>query len=305
MSDDDPTPQGLLSAQAQTDSRLRALEAQPVVTTVQSSSFTARPGASYIIEAPVAGMRVVLPSPQSVTRGTYVRLVFRNANPVDIFPFSGTINKLTRLRVQSVTVVELLGDGMTGWYVDATSTGAVPISSLSPIASDTVLGNVSGSTVAPVAVPLSSLAGAGLAFSAHTFSLAAIAAKSVLANATNASAVPAALAGTAAFQHLRVNSANTGLEWAVLPVAAPITITGETVGFDQTAALGNNARVAVAKNSGATVGTRRQLNLIEGSGITITEADDGANERVSVTIAASGSSGLTQDQVLNLIAFRA
>jgi hypothetical protein len=43
----------------------------------------------------------------------------------------------------------------------------------------------------------------------------AAAAKSVLANATNASAVPAFLAATVAFQHLRVNSGNTGLEWSV------------------------------------------------------------------------------------------
>jgi hypothetical protein len=43
----------------------------------------------------------------------------------------------------------------------------------------------------------------------------ALAAKSVLANATNASAIPAALAGSIAFQHLRVNSGNTGLEWSV------------------------------------------------------------------------------------------
>lgn len=44
----------------------------------------------------------------------------------------------------------------------------------------------------------------------------ALAAKSVLANATNGSAVPAALAGSAAFQHLRVNSANNALEWSIL-----------------------------------------------------------------------------------------
>lgn len=49
-----------------------------------------------------------------------------------------------------------------------------------------------------------------------TTAFGALAAKSVLANSTNASAVPAALAGSAAFQHLRVNSANTALEWSVL-----------------------------------------------------------------------------------------
>jgi len=46
------------------------------------------------------------------------------------------------------------------------------------------------------------------------------------------------------------------------------------------------ARVSVSKNSGATVGSRRRINLIEGSGVTLTVADDSANEEVDVTIAA-------------------
>lgn len=46
-----------------------------------------------------------------------------------------------------------------------------------------------------------------------------------------------------------------------------------------------NARTAVAKNSGITVGTRRQLNLIEGSNVVLTIADDNNNERVNVTVA--------------------
>jgi len=49
-----------------------------------------------------------------------------------------------------------------------------------------------------------------------------------------------------------------------------------------------NARVAVNKNSGATVGTRRRLNFIEGTGVTLTIADDAGNEEVDITIAASG-----------------
>ena len=49
-----------------------------------------------------------------------------------------------------------------------------------------------------------------------------------------------------------------------------------------------NTRVAVRKNSGANVGTRRRINLIEGSNVTLTVADDAVNEEVDVTIAASG-----------------
>jgi len=50
-------------------------------------------------------------------------------------------------------------------------------------------------------------------------------------------------------------------------------------------------KIEVAKNSAAATGTRKQLNLIEGSNVTLTVADDGANNRVNVTIAASGGSG--------------
>lgn len=52
-----------------------------------------------------------------------------------------------------------------------------------------------------------------------------------------------------------------------------------------------NARVAVRKNSGANVGTRRRLNFIEGANVTLTVADDAANEEVQVTIAAAGGGG--------------
>jgi len=73
-----------------------------------------------------------------------------------------------------------------------------------------------------------------------------------------------------------------------ITVQAPLTISGGNLDFDETATLGNNARVAVSKNSGATVGTRRRINFIEGTNISLTIADDAGNEEVDVTIAASG-----------------
>ncbi len=48
--------------------------------------------------------------------------------------------------------------------------------------------------------------------------------------------------------------------------------------------------VAVAKNS-ALVGTRSQINFIEGSNVTLTVTDDGVDDEVEVTIAASGGGG--------------
>lgn len=81
-----------------------------------------------------------------------------------------------------------------------------------------------------------------------------------------------------------------------ISTTSPITGGGDlsadrTIAFDQTVALGNNARVAVSKNSGATTGTRRRINFIEGSNVTLTVTDDAGNEEVDVTIAASAGGG--------------
>jgi hypothetical protein len=57
-----------------------------------------------------------------------------------------------------------------------------------------------------------------------------------------------------------------------------------------TGTLDANARVAVEK-AGVAVGTRRTLNFIEGSNVTLTMADDAANEEVDITIDAAGGGG--------------
>jgi hypothetical protein len=52
--------------------------------------------------------------------------------------------------------------------------------------------------------------------------------------------------------------------------------------------LDSNARVQV-KNNGAAVGTRRAINFIAGSNVTLSISDDASNEEVDVTISAVGS----------------
>lgn len=176
------------------------------------------------------------------------------------------------------------------------ATFPIPLSGFATIGNDTFLGNVSGSTAAPVAVGISTLAGAGLLFGSHTLDVTAgaggslvvtandiqraaltgaitasqdsnttafgaLAAKSVLANATNGSAVPAALAGSAAFQHLRVNSANTGLEWSVfttgdfpaasVPITALATIATDTFLANVTAGTATPTAVNISTLAGA------------------------------------------------------
>ena len=48
-------------------------------------------------------------------------------------------------------------------------------------------------------------------------------------------------------------------------------------------------KVEVVKNSGAVVGTRKQLNFIEGSSISLTVADDAGNDQVDITITSTAS----------------
>lgn len=55
--------------------------------------------------------------------------------------------------------------------------------------------------------------------------------------------------------------------------------------------IDTNARVGVRKNSAGSTFLRRRINLIEGSNVTLTVADDSGSEEVDVTIAASGGSG--------------
>jgi hypothetical protein len=53
-----------------------------------------------------------------------------------------------------------------------------------------------------------------------------------------------------------------------------------------------NARIQIRKNSGATVGTRRAINFIEGGGIAISVSDDAGNEEVDVTFSGGATTGL-------------
>lgn len=57
------------------------------------------------------------------------------------------------------------------------------------------------------------------------------------------------------------------------------------------ATITSNARVGVRKNSTGSTYLRRRLNIIEGSGITITVADDSVDEEVDITINQAAGSG--------------
>lgn len=57
--------------------------------------------------------------------------------------------------------------------------------------------------------------------------------------------------------------------------------------------LDANARTTLRRNSGSDVGARRRINLIEGSGVSLTIADDPANEELDVVLSSTGGSAPT------------
>jgi hypothetical protein len=85
---------------------------------------------------------------------------------------------------------------------------------------------------------------------------------------------------------------STGSAWVQVAAGATHGATHSTGGPD---ALSGNldaiARLAIAK-SGTTTGSRRKLNLIPGTNINITTADDSAGEKVDVTLGITGSVAL-------------
>jgi hypothetical protein len=56
--------------------------------------------------------------------------------------------------------------------------------------------------------------------------------------------------------------------------------------------LDNTARTIVSLN-GTPIGTRREVNLIEGTNVSMTVADDSGNERIDVTVDATGGGGVS------------
>lgn len=81
------------------------------------------------------------------------------------------------------------------------------------------------------------------------------------------------------------------------PATGDLWRNGDALWFRQAAASVDLAAVGsggvtIRKNTGADVGTRPRLNLIEGSNITLTTTDDGVDNEVDITItAAAGGSG--------------
>jgi hypothetical protein len=115
-------------------------------------------------------------------------------------------------------------------------------------------------------------------------------------------AVDAALAGKSNTGHTHTASNITDFVEALGDATAALLVEGAgidlvyddgagTLTIALTGTLDANARVGVRKNSAGATFTRRRVNFIEGTNVTITVADDATDEEVDVTIAASGGGG--------------
>lgn len=97
-----------------------------------------------------------------------------------------------------------------------------------------------------------------------------------------------------------VGTAQAGLSAEIVVGTTPGGELGNTWASPtvDTTHAGSNHNQPVRKNSTGTVFERRRLNLIEGTNVTLTVADDAGNDEVDITIAATGGgSGITvQDE---------
>lgn len=74
-----------------------------------------------------------------------------------------------------------------------------------------------------------------------------------------------------------------------------ITITGAGTPANPVIISSTGDDITIRKNTGADVGTRPRLNLIEGSNITLTVVDDAGSNEVDITIASSGGGGAADE----------
>ena len=161
--------------------------------------------------------------------------------------------------IMDVPCVGVLGPGQV-WVADGTATSLIPGTP----------GGAGASTAAEVSVDTTGFAGV-LSAADSNVQLAL----STLDDHTH----------TYAWQHVRSHALSSASDHTGTITAAQHGSLGS--GADHTSDLSANARVAV-KKAGSVVGTRRGINFVEGTNVTLTIADDAGNEEVDVTITATG-----------------
>jgi len=182
----------------------------------------------------------------------------------------------------------------TKLYVDTTAAAGAPDATTSTngilrLAGD--LGGPSTTAAAPV-ISDNAIITAKLATGAVT--TGKLATGAVTSNEiADATIVNADISASAAIAQSKISSLTSDLAGKVPTTRLVSSGTGLTGGgdlsADRTLSVANDTttqKVRLSK-AGTLIGTRQELNLIEGSNVTITTADDSGNNRVNVTIAAA------------------
>jgi hypothetical protein len=175
----------------------QALTRVRVTEIIIDGPYAARYGDVVRVAPPAAGLRVILPPKNLEQPGARVVVVVEGSTgALSVEAVDATVNGAD-------TVTYLAGLGTlefqltpTGWYGWSASLNTVPLTSLAAQASDTVVANVTAGTAPPTAVGLSTLAGAGLAFAAHTLDVTGSTSITVTSDQVQRAALTGAVAAT-------------------------------------------------------------------------------------------------------------
>lgn len=110
------------------ESQLDELRTKPIDQQTQTSNFTAAPGQTLTLEAPISGINGTLVQARSFNKGKRITFIQRNTNPVRFRALEGTVNGVASVVSVLRGTYEAISDGAGGWHMPQllTATGALP-----------------------------------------------------------------------------------------------------------------------------------------------------------------------------------
>lgn len=172
----------------------------------------------------------------------------------------------------------------------------VPVGSLSPVATDTFIGNISGSTVAPSAVPLADVDSTSIVYdgTSHTFQRAAMtgfATASQNGNATSSAEPIITYSASANMSAERVLTSSTSNTISTAVASQVAVERAALTGAISAAANSNGTLFAGIRDNGAAESDRANLNFVNDgdNSIELTVTDDAGNDELEIRAQYVGS----------------
>lgn len=207
-----------------------------------------------------------------------------------------------------VTVVEsshdnpfVEGEAVTLAFIPGVSAAGstVPVGSLSPIAADTFLGNITTGTAAPAAVPLADIDSTSIIYDAtsHTMQRAALtgfAASTQNSNATTSAEPIVTYSASANMSAERVTTSSTSITVST-SVASQIEFQRAALtGAIAASANANTTLFSGIRDNGSAETDRTNLNFLSSADVTLTVTDDAGSDELEIT--ATIAAGTTQNE---------